>query len=352
MIARLTWSRGSSSSTNRSPCTSRISAPSPRSASLSRGRGCRSMASAVGWNCTNSMSATATPARSAMATPSAVASMGLVVTAKSCPAPPLASSVWVARISTGAPSGPTTRTPTQRPRSTSRSSTKAALFHPDGSVVHGLDQGPLDLDAGRHAAGVDHTGEAMAALPGEVEVAVGTAVEHRAHRDQVAHRPRALLDEGADRLDVAETATRAEGVGHVELGGVDPGVEHGGDPALRPAGGGRVDAGLGDDGDREPVPAGRPHGGGEPGHARADHQQVDAARRGGGAHVGQSGAGAPTPHTPVGTAGRVGRVRPGGRPRARPARTRSPRRPGGWRSRRARRVVRTPRARPRRSRRR
>ena len=36
---------------------------------------------AVGWNWVNSMSATATPARSAMAMPSPVASSGLVVTA-------------------------------------------------------------------------------------------------------------------------------------------------------------------------------------------------------------------------------------------------------------------------------
>ena len=38
-------------------------------------------ASAVGWNCTNSMSATATPERSAIARPSPVDSSGLVVTA-------------------------------------------------------------------------------------------------------------------------------------------------------------------------------------------------------------------------------------------------------------------------------
>ena len=48
----------------------------------------------------NSTSATGTPARRAMASPSAVASAGLVVTAKSWPAPPVASTVWVARTST------------------------------------------------------------------------------------------------------------------------------------------------------------------------------------------------------------------------------------------------------------
>ena len=51
--------------------------------------------SAVGWNCMNSTSATATPARSAIAIPSPVACAGLVVTANSWPAPPVARSVWV-----------------------------------------------------------------------------------------------------------------------------------------------------------------------------------------------------------------------------------------------------------------
>ncbi len=79
--------------------------------------------SAVGWNWTNSTSAVGTPARSAMATPSPVDSGGLVVTEKSWPAPPVASTTWSARTSTGpspAPGG-SARTPTQRPPSTSRS---------------------------------------------------------------------------------------------------------------------------------------------------------------------------------------------------------------------------------------
>ena len=76
---------------------------------------------AVGWNCMNSTSATGTPARRAMATPSAVASAGLVVTAKSCPAPPVARTVWVARTSTTLPSASRARTPRHRPPSTNRS---------------------------------------------------------------------------------------------------------------------------------------------------------------------------------------------------------------------------------------
>ena len=75
---------------NATPCSSRRIAPSPRSASESKGRGIDGWCSAVGWNCMNSRSATATPARIAMAMPSPVDSGGLVVTAKHWPAPPVA----------------------------------------------------------------------------------------------------------------------------------------------------------------------------------------------------------------------------------------------------------------------
>ncbi len=70
-MARLTTSRGASSSTKRSPLASRSNAPWPRSASESSGRGIAGWCSAVGWNCMNSTSATGTPARRAMARPSA-----------------------------------------------------------------------------------------------------------------------------------------------------------------------------------------------------------------------------------------------------------------------------------------
>ena len=80
-MARLTMSRGASSSTKRSPSPSRSRAPCPRRASDNKGRGMAGWCSAVGWNWKNSRSATGTPARSAMATPSPVASGGLVVTA-------------------------------------------------------------------------------------------------------------------------------------------------------------------------------------------------------------------------------------------------------------------------------
>ena len=78
--------------------------------------------SAVGWNWMNSTSAVGTAARSAIATPSPVDSRGLVVTEKSWPAPPVASTTCSARISTGSPpAGASAVTPTQRPPSTRRS---------------------------------------------------------------------------------------------------------------------------------------------------------------------------------------------------------------------------------------
>ena len=85
--ARATMSRGArspsgcSSAMNARPCRSRRTAPSPRRASESSGRGIAGWWSAVGWNCMNSTSATGTPARIAMARPSPVDCTELVVTA-------------------------------------------------------------------------------------------------------------------------------------------------------------------------------------------------------------------------------------------------------------------------------
>ena len=70
------------------------------------------------------MSASTAPARRAMAMPSPVASAGLVVTAKTWPAPPVASRVWRARIVTNGPSGVSAVTPRHRPSSTTRSTAK------------------------------------------------------------------------------------------------------------------------------------------------------------------------------------------------------------------------------------
>ena len=95
-----TTSRGARSASGctpsmiRAPAPSISTAPSPRTASVTSGRWPRSpgpVHSTVGWNCMNSTSARAAPARSAIASPSPVATPGLVVAAYRWPAPPVAS---------------------------------------------------------------------------------------------------------------------------------------------------------------------------------------------------------------------------------------------------------------------
>ena len=67
------------------------------------------------------MSRRAAPARRAMAIPSPVATGGFVVSANTCPAPPVASSVARARTSVRRPSSTRNRHPTTRPAAITRS---------------------------------------------------------------------------------------------------------------------------------------------------------------------------------------------------------------------------------------
>lgn len=140
MMPLATMSRGASSASScwptmkRTPSPSTRWAPSPRTASETRG--CWPSASAprnstVGWNCTNSRSETSAPARSARATPSPVDTDGLVVAEKTCPMPP------VARTTAGACTAPTPScwpspmtcrlTPAVRPSSSVRRSSTSAF---------------------------------------------------------------------------------------------------------------------------------------------------------------------------------------------------------------------------------
>ncbi len=107
LIAAATTSRGARSargwtpSITRSPAPSKSTAPSPRTASLTSA--CWPTASGpvhstVGWNCTNSTSLTASPARNAIATPSPVTAGGFEVEAKTWPQPPVARTVARAQI--------------------------------------------------------------------------------------------------------------------------------------------------------------------------------------------------------------------------------------------------------------
>lgn len=110
----------------------------------------------------------------------------------------------------------------------------------------GLDEGPGDLGAGRVAARVGDTAAVVAALAGQLQVALFGLVEVGAGLDETAYGVGALGDEGADGVLVAEADPRHQGVGEVLLGGVA--LSQGrGYAALGPAGGAVVEAGLGDD---------------------------------------------------------------------------------------------------------
>ena len=283
-MARLTTSRGASSSTKRSPSRSRSSAPWPRRASESSGRGMAGWCSAVGWNCTNSTSAVGTPARSAMATPSPVDSDGLVVTENSWPAPPVASTTWSARTSTG-------RRPAPRRRRGQRGHPHAAaalddevegepaLEHGAGRAVGGVDQGPLHLGPGGGAAGVHDPRPRVPALAGQGERAAALAVELDAQGDQLVHPARALVDQDAHRLLVAQAGAGGQGVGQVQVGRVLVAAEHRGHAALGPAGGRLGQRALGQHAEREGAARpGQPHGGRQPGDAAAQDQDVERSR--------------------------------------------------------------------------
>ena len=242
-------------------------------------------AGAVGWNWTNSTSATATPARSAMATPSPVASVGLVVTAKSCPAPPVASTTWSGpHLDRPAPPGGEGQHPAAPPALDQQVDGEPALEHRAGRRPGGLHQRPLHLGPGGRAAGVDHPGPRVAALPGQRQRPRGLPVELGAHGDQLVHPGRALVDQHPDGVGVAEPGPRGQGVGQVQVGRVLVAPEHAATPpwAQRVA-----------DWESSPLVStptsaaagrprgGQPDGGREPGHpaARAPGRRRARARR-------------------------------------------------------------------------
>ncbi|SKS07096.1 Uncharacterised protein [Mycobacteroides abscessus subsp. abscessus] len=119
-MAPATTSRGARSpcgctpAVTESPRASTKMAPSPRTASLIRGRhpAASGVCSIVGWNWMNSMSATDTPARNANAMPSPVDPSGLVVAEYRCPSPPVARTTAPAWITPSPSLFPTSTPPT------------------------------------------------------------------------------------------------------------------------------------------------------------------------------------------------------------------------------------------------
>ena len=275
VMARATTSRGRSSSTKRSLDWSRMSAPWPRSASDRSGLGMRGLNSAVGWNCMNSTSAHGTPARSAMARPSPVDSNGLVVAAKSWPVPPVASSTWRARISR-LPSGPRATTPRQRPSRTIRSRANHSSHTAAAVSRTAVDEGPFDLGPGRRRPRRGRCGAASGRPRGPGAARrLAVAVEDGAHGDELVDAPRALVDQHADGVDIAQAGAGGQGVGQMEVGRVGVAAEHGGHAALGPSGGGLRHLRLGQDAHAQCHLVGRPHRRRQAGHAAAHDEQVE-----------------------------------------------------------------------------
>ena len=169
---------------------------------------------------------------------------------------------------------------------------EAALVARHRRPADGLDERPLDLDAGGRAAGVHHPGQLVAAFAGQLELTGVVPVEPGAELDQVAHPVGSLVDQDPHRVSVAQPAARGEGVGEVQVGRVGRPAERGGDAALGPPGGGPVQRALGEHGDPEPVTLGGADRCREPGDAGPEHEQVRGDLGGCGAHDGTSLAGA------------------------------------------------------------
>ena len=279
-MARLTTSRGASSSTNRSPAASRSRAPCPRRASDSSGRGMAGWCRAVGWNWTNSTSAVGTPARRAMATPSPVDSCGLVVTAKSWPAPPVANTTWVARTSTAGPVRGQRGHPDAAPVLDQEIQGEPALQHRTRAWRRWHRPGPVRPRPPwpHRRRGPPGAGSAHPRGPGPGPG--GLAVELHPQGDQLMDPGRPLVDQDADGLLVAEPGAGGQGVGQMQVGRVLVAAEHGGHAALGPAGGGLGEDALGQHAQRGRRPPGRrqsgqPDGGREAGHPAAQDQDVE-----------------------------------------------------------------------------
>ncbi len=143
-----------------------------------------------------------------------------------------------------------------------------------GCPLHGRDQSPLDLGAGRVTTGVGDPVTMVAALAGQAELAVGVVVELRAESDQLAHRLGALGDQRPHGLAVAGAGARDQGVPLVLRGGIAR-AERRGDAALRPLSGPSVEDVLGHHHDPMLGKGGvDPQRGGEPGDAGPDDHHV------------------------------------------------------------------------------
>ena len=180
--------------------------------------------------------------------PSPVATAGFVVSRKTCPAPPVASSVASAR-----------KLLTRAGSIEERDAADAAVFDQqlrDERVMNRLDRRQAADALPEHAADFParsrrrHAAPAARCAPPRARARASTCVplEARAPVEQLAHVRRPLLDEHAYGLLVAQPVARANRVGRVQLRTVVV-ADRRGDAALRVAGVALVRIGLRQHGD-------------------------------------------------------------------------------------------------------
>ena len=227
----MTASRGASSSVKRSPEASRSVAPSPRTASVTSRPSAVApgAASAVGWNWQSSRSASAAPAASAITEPAPIAPRGLVVRCHRAAAPPVASTV--ARALTRSTS---VITPWQREPSlhSARAEVPSATWTL-GSAAASCREPLGDAAARARASRVHDPPPGVAALEGQLELAVGPAVELDAASLELEHDCRRFVREHLGGRRPARPAPGGDGVRDV-LGDRVVGADRSGEPALGP----------------------------------------------------------------------------------------------------------------------
>ena len=218
---------------NASPAAFSRRAPSPRSASDSRKRGRPGTSRTVGWNWTNSRSATSAPASNAMAMPSPVVTVGLVVWANTCPAPPVASNVDAGPHDVPRVVCVTIRGPDAAPALAQQFGDDRVVDDRDGRQRRHLPvQHAADLAPGG-VLGVQHAADAVGRLARRRRPAIGVAIEARAPVQQLRDVGGTFLDERAHRVRLAEPVTGGERVLEVQARRIV--VAHGhGDATLRP----------------------------------------------------------------------------------------------------------------------
>ncbi len=223
-ISRATTSRGASSasrwrrSMNRWPRSLSSTAPSPRTASETSASGVSGVSSAVGWNCTNSMSASlhAGTKRHGVAVAGGHHGIGGIAIELSAAAG--GDHGGVGHDLRGAPFDGHAHTAAfavlhdqlQRAR---------ALQDPHAvAAVHALDERRRHLGARAVAVRVDDPVARVRPLAPQAEVATRFEIEARTGRGQLAHARRSLRDEHAHRARVAQGRAGGQRVAAVQRG--------------------------------------------------------------------------------------------------------------------------------------